>query len=61
VIDISDYLRAFLDKFPFASGDMMSKHFRIVRGAIMDILQRDLGFKSPPVNGATPTQLITKT
>jgi hypothetical protein len=45
VIDISEWLRAFLDKFPFARANMMSKHFRIARGTIMEILQRDLGFK----------------
>jgi hypothetical protein len=45
VIDISEYLRTFFDKFPFASTNMMSKHFRIAREAIMEILQRDLRLK----------------
>jgi hypothetical protein len=43
VIDISECFRAFLDKFPFANTNTMSKHFRIARGTIMEILQRDLG------------------
>jgi hypothetical protein len=42
VTDILECLRAFLDKFLFASANMMSKHFRIARGAIMEILQRGL-------------------
>jgi hypothetical protein len=45
VIVISECLRAFLDKFPFANVNMMSKHFCIARGTIMEILQRDLGPK----------------
>jgi hypothetical protein len=45
VIDSPECLRAFLDKFPFASANMMSNHFRIVRGVFMEILQRDLGLK----------------
>jgi hypothetical protein len=45
MIDISECLRTFLDKFPFASSNMMSKHFRIARGTIMEILQRDLGLE----------------
>jgi hypothetical protein len=45
VIDISECLCAFLEKFPFASVDMMSKHFCIARGTIMTILQRDLALK----------------
>jgi hypothetical protein len=51
VIDISECLRAFVDKFPFTSANMMSKHFRISHGNIMEILQRDLGLKSCPVDG----------
>jgi hypothetical protein len=46
VIDSSECLRAFLDKFPFVSANVMSKHFRIARGTIMEILQRDLGLKT---------------
>jgi hypothetical protein len=45
VIDISECLRAFLDKFPFAIANVMSKYFRIVREAIMEILQLDLGLQ----------------
>jgi hypothetical protein len=45
-IDISECLRAFLDTFPFASANMQSKHFRRACGTIMEILQRDLGFKT---------------
>jgi hypothetical protein len=51
VTDISECLHVFLDKFPFASANMMSKHFRIARGTIMEILQRDLGVKSFLVDG----------
>jgi hypothetical protein len=51
VIDISECLRAFLDKFPFARANIMSKHFRRVRGTIMETLQRDLGLKNSPLNG----------
>jgi hypothetical protein len=45
VIHISECLRAFLDKFSLASANVMSKHFRIVCGTIMEIPQRDLGLK----------------
>jgi histone-lysine N-methyltransferase SETMAR len=45
VIDISECLHSFLDKFPFASANMMYKYFRMVRGIIMAILQRDIGLK----------------
>jgi hypothetical protein len=45
VIDISECLRAVLDKFPVASANMMSKHFDMARGTIMEILQRDLRLK----------------
>jgi hypothetical protein len=45
VIDISELLRAFLDKFPFASANRMSKHFRIALGTIMKIIRRGLGLK----------------
>jgi hypothetical protein len=51
VIDISECLRAFLDKFPFASANVTYKHFCTARGTIMEILQHDLGFKSSPVDG----------
>jgi histone-lysine N-methyltransferase SETMAR len=44
-IDISGCLRAFLDRFPFASANMMAKHFRIARGTVTDILRRDLGLR----------------
>jgi hypothetical protein len=44
-IDISECLRAFLDKFPFTSANMTSKHFRIECRTIMEILQHDLGLK----------------
>jgi hypothetical protein len=50
VIDISESLRAFINKFPSASANMMSRHFRIARGSIMEILQRDLGFQSSPID-----------
>jgi hypothetical protein len=43
---MSECLRALLDKFPFANANMTSKHFRIGRGTIMEILQRDLGVKN---------------
>jgi hypothetical protein len=43
VIDIPECLSAFLNKFPFASANMMSKHFHIARGTSMEIPQRDLG------------------
>jgi hypothetical protein len=45
VINISEWLHPFLDRFPFASANMMSKHFRIARGTIMEILQPALGLK----------------
>jgi histone-lysine N-methyltransferase SETMAR len=62
VIDTSECLRAFLDKFLFASANMMPKHFCIARGIIPEILQRDHGLKKiPPSIGATSAQLITKT
>jgi hypothetical protein len=51
VIDISDCLRACLDKFPVTSANMMSKHFHIARGTIMEIRQRNHGLKSSPVDG----------
>jgi hypothetical protein len=51
VIDISECLCGFLGKFPFASANMMFKHFRMARGTIMEILQRELGLKSSPVDG----------
>jgi hypothetical protein len=50
MIDISECLRAFFDKFPFANANMMSRHFRIVRGTIMKILQRNLGLKKSPAD-----------
>jgi hypothetical protein len=62
VSDISECLHAFLDKFLLASVNMMSKHFRTARGTIMEVLQRDLGLKSSPVDGChiSSAQLITK-
>jgi hypothetical protein len=45
VIDISECLRAFLDKFPVARASMMSKHFRIAHGTIMETLQCYFGLK----------------
>jgi hypothetical protein len=45
VIEISECLRAFLDKFPCANANIMFKHFRIARGTIMEILQHDFGLK----------------
>jgi hypothetical protein len=42
VIDISECLRAFLGKFPFASANTIFKHFRRAHGTIMEILQRDI-------------------
>jgi hypothetical protein len=45
VTDMLKCLRAFLDKLPLATANMMSKHFRTVRGTIMEILLRDLGLK----------------
>jgi hypothetical protein len=45
-IDFSECWRAYPDKFPFTSANMMSRHFRIARGTIMEILQRDLGLKN---------------
>jgi hypothetical protein len=51
VIDISECLLAFLNKFPFASANMMSKHFRIAHGIIKEHIQRDLELKNSPVDG----------
>jgi hypothetical protein len=45
VINIPERSRTFLDKSPFESANMTSKHFRIARGTITEILQRDLGLK----------------
>jgi hypothetical protein len=45
VIDISECLRDFLDKFPFASTSIMFKHFRIACGTILKTVQRDFGLK----------------
>jgi hypothetical protein len=45
MIDASESLRPFLDKFPFASANTMLKYFRVTCGIIMEILQRGLGFK----------------
>jgi hypothetical protein len=42
VIDISECLRAFLDKFPFARANVIPKHFRIALETIVEILQHDL-------------------
>jgi hypothetical protein len=49
-IDISECFLVFFAQFPFTSANMMSKHFYIVRGIIMEILDRDLGLKSFPVD-----------
>jgi hypothetical protein len=46
VTDISECLHTFLDKSPFASASMMPKRFRITRGTIMEILQREPGFET---------------
>jgi hypothetical protein len=59
MIDISECLRAFFDKFPFANTNMMSKHFRIVSGTIMKILQLNLGLKKFSRRWM-PHQLIAK-
>jgi hypothetical protein len=59
VIDISECVLDFLNKFPFASANMMSKHFRMARGTIMEILQRDLRLKTFSPRWM-PHQLITK-
>jgi hypothetical protein len=48
LIDISECLCVFFDEFPFASANMMSKHFRISPGTIMEILQRNLGLEKFP-------------
>jgi hypothetical protein len=50
VIDISEYLHAALEKFPFVSANMMSKHFRRMHGTVMEILQRHLVIKSSRVD-----------
>jgi hypothetical protein len=43
VIEVSEGLRSFLDKFPSASANVISKHFRMARGTTMEILRGDLG------------------
>jgi hypothetical protein len=59
VINISECLRAIFNKSPFASANMMSKHFHIPRGTIMEILRRDLGLKEFS-HRWVPHQLIIK-
>jgi hypothetical protein len=51
VIDISECLRPFLEKFLFENANMMSKHFGMARGTITDIQHRDLRLRSSPVDG----------
>jgi hypothetical protein len=61
VIDFLECLCAFLDKFPFTRAIMMSKHLRIARGTMMEILQRDLGLKKGLLSWETTSaQLVTK-
>jgi hypothetical protein len=56
VIDISECLRAFLDKFPFVSANMMSEHFHIARGTIIVFCGAIMGLKSSPADGCLITQ-----
>jgi hypothetical protein len=38
-------LKKFLDKFPFASANLLSRHFDISPPTVKDILHRELGLK----------------
>jgi hypothetical protein len=46
MIDMSVSQQPFLKKFPFASINMMSKHFELARGTITEIFQQNLGFQT---------------